>query len=50
MRHHVKGKPELVSPAAVATTAYDPLTGEELWTVHHGGMNATSRRCTASAR
>ena len=37
----VKGKPELVSPAAVATTAYDPLTGDELWVVYHGGMNVT---------
>ncbi|HVS40273.1 MAG TPA: PQQ-binding-like beta-propeller repeat protein [Gemmataceae bacterium] len=37
----VKGKPELISPAAVATTAYDPLTGDELWVVYHGGMNVT---------
>src|SRR5262245_18341643 len=36
----VKGKPQLVSPAAVGTVAYDPKTGEELWTVYHGGMNA----------
>jgi outer membrane protein assembly factor BamB len=35
----VKGKPQLISPAAVATTAYDPKTGEELWKVYHGGMN-----------
>ena len=35
----VKGKPELVSPAAVATTAFDPATGDELWVVYHGGMN-----------
>jgi outer membrane protein assembly factor BamB len=35
----VKGKPELISPAAVATTALDPLTGDELWVVYHGGMN-----------
>jgi outer membrane protein assembly factor BamB len=39
----VDGKPELVSPAAVATTAYDPLTGEQLWRVYHGGMNAAER-------
>ena len=38
----VKGKTELVSPAAVATTAYDPRTGEELWKVYHGGMNAAT--------
>ena len=37
----VKGKPELISPAAVATTAFDPLTGDELWVVYHGGMNVT---------
>ncbi len=38
----VGGKPELVSPAAMATIAYDPKTGEELWKVYHGGMNATT--------
>lgn len=36
----VDGKAQLVSPAAVGTTAYDPLTGDELWKVTHGGMNA----------
>ncbi len=36
----VGDKAQLISPAAVATTAYDPLTGDELWTVKHGGMNA----------
>jgi outer membrane protein assembly factor BamB len=35
----VNGKPQLVSPSAVATAAYDPLTGAELWRVYHGGMN-----------
>jgi outer membrane protein assembly factor BamB len=39
----VAGKPQLVSSAAVATLAYDPLTGAELWKVYHGGMNAASR-------
>jgi outer membrane protein assembly factor BamB len=39
----VDGKAQLISPAAVATTAYDPLTGEELWKVYHGGMNAACR-------
>jgi outer membrane protein assembly factor BamB len=39
----VNGRPELISPAAVATTAYDPRTGEELWRVYHGGMNAAER-------
>ena len=39
----VDGKPELISPAAAATTAYDPRTGQELWQVYHGGMNAAER-------
>jgi outer membrane protein assembly factor BamB len=37
------GRPELVSPAAVATVAYDPATGRELWKVYHGGYNAAAR-------
>jgi outer membrane protein assembly factor BamB len=37
----VKGKPELISPAAIATTAFNPLTGDVLWVVYHGGMNVT---------
>jgi outer membrane protein assembly factor BamB len=36
----VNGKPQLVSPSAFGTIAYDPQTGEELWKVTHGGMNA----------
>jgi outer membrane protein assembly factor BamB len=35
----VKGKPQLVSPAAMATIAYDPRNGDELWKVYQGGMN-----------
>jgi outer membrane protein assembly factor BamB len=38
-----KGRAALVSPAAVATIAYSPLTGDELWRVRHGGMNAAPR-------
>jgi outer membrane protein assembly factor BamB len=38
----VAGKPELISPAAMATLAYDVKTGEELWKVYHGGMNVTA--------
>jgi outer membrane protein assembly factor BamB len=38
----VKGQPQLVSSAAVATIAYEPRTGKELWKVYHGGMNAAS--------
>ena len=32
----VKGKKQIVSPAAGAVYAYDPKTGEELWRVHYG--------------
>jgi outer membrane protein assembly factor BamB len=39
----VNGKPELVSPSAAATAAYDPKTGEEIWRVVHGGMNVGLR-------
>jgi outer membrane protein assembly factor BamB len=39
----VDGKPQLVSPSAEATIAYDPATGRELWRVIHGGMNAATR-------
>ncbi len=38
----VEGRPQLVSTASTATLAYDPLTGEELWKVYHGGMNAAA--------
>lgn len=38
-----QGRWQLVSPAAVGTVAYDPLTGTELWKVHHGGYNAAAR-------
>jgi outer membrane protein assembly factor BamB len=39
--HH--GRLQVVSPAAVGTVAYDPLTGQELWKVYHGGFNAAAR-------
>jgi outer membrane protein assembly factor BamB len=39
----VDGKPQLVIPSAEATIAYEPLTGEEIWRVRHGGMNASAR-------
>ncbi|TWU05560.1 outer membrane protein assembly factor BamB family protein [Stieleria varia] len=39
----VDGVEQLVYPSAVATIAYDPKTGEELWKVYHGGMNASAR-------
>jgi outer membrane protein assembly factor BamB len=38
----VDGKPQLVSPAAMGTVAYDPRTGKEIWKVIHGGMNAAT--------
>jgi outer membrane protein assembly factor BamB len=39
----VDGKPQLIYPSAVATIAYDPTTGKELWKVYHDGMNASAR-------
>ncbi|QDU98664.1 outer membrane protein assembly factor BamB family protein [Lignipirellula cremea] len=39
----VNGSPQLVCPAAVATETLDPRTGKLLWTVFHGGMNASAR-------
>lgn len=39
----VGGKKQLVYPSAVASIAYDPQTGETLWTVYHDGMNASAR-------
>jgi outer membrane protein assembly factor BamB len=34
------GRPLLISPSAGATIAYDPLSGDEVWRVRSGGMNA----------
>lgn len=39
----IKGRPQLISPSAEATVAYDPQTGEELGRVKHTGMNAAAR-------
>jgi outer membrane protein assembly factor BamB len=39
----VNGQAQLISPSAVATIAYDPASGRELWKVYHGGMNAAAR-------
>jgi outer membrane protein assembly factor BamB len=39
----VNDRPLLVSPSAEATAAYDPKSGEEVWRVVHGGMNASQR-------
>jgi len=37
------GRELLISPFAAATIAYDPKTGDPVWTVRHGGMNAAGR-------
>ena len=40
---NIAGRPQLVSPTAVETITYDPHTGDEIWRVRHGGMNAAAR-------
>ena len=40
---HADGRDLLISPFAKATIAYNPKTGEPIWTVRHGGMNAAGR-------
>ncbi|MCX7410563.1 MAG: PQQ-binding-like beta-propeller repeat protein [Planctomycetales bacterium] len=37
------GRELLISPFAAATIAYDPKSGDPVWTVRHGGMNAAGR-------
>lgn len=37
------GRQMLISPFASATIAYDPKSGDPIWTVRHGGMNAAGR-------
>lgn len=39
----INGKAVLVYPSAVATVGYDVSNGQPLWTVYHGGMNASAR-------
>ena len=39
----IGGRPHLVCPSAEFTIAYDPMTGEELWRLKHGGMNGAAR-------
>ncbi len=36
----VDGREQLIYPSAGATIAYVPETGEEIWRINHGGMNA----------
>lgn len=38
-----QGKPMLISPFASHTIAYDPQSGDRLWSVKHGGMNTGVR-------
>jgi outer membrane protein assembly factor BamB len=38
----VDGQPQLVYPSAGATIAYEPQSGEEIWRINHGGMNASN--------
>ncbi len=38
----IGGKPQLVSPSAGATIAYEPHTGAEIWRVRQGGMNVAA--------
>jgi outer membrane protein assembly factor BamB len=35
-----KGRTQVIVPGAMATMAYEPNSGKELWRVIHGGMNA----------
>lgn len=39
----VDGQPQVVSPSATETIAYDPTDGDVIWRVRHGGMNAACR-------
>ncbi len=34
---------QLINPSAGATISYDPWTGDEIWRVNSGGMNASAR-------
>lgn len=36
-----QGRTQVVVPGAMATMAYDPFSGKELWRVIHGGANAS---------
>lgn len=37
------GRKLLISTFAMATIAYEPLAGKPIWTLRHGGMNASAR-------
>jgi len=42
----VDGRPQLISPAADRTSAYDPYTGQELWWVDYKGFSNVPRPIT----
>ncbi len=46
----VDGQRELIYPSAGATIAYEPKTGEEIWRMRHGGMNACAPPLFAAGR
>ncbi|HEX3870435.1 MAG TPA: PQQ-binding-like beta-propeller repeat protein, partial [Pirellulales bacterium] len=46
----VNGQPQLIAPSAEATIAHNPRTGEEIWHVHHGGMNVSVTPLYAEGR
>jgi outer membrane protein assembly factor BamB len=39
----VNGRKQLISQASMATIAYDPQTGEELWRIHYDGHSTAAR-------
>ena len=41
----INGQVQMVSPGAMASIAYNPRTGEELWSVRHGGMERCRPCC-----
>lgn len=46
----VDGQQQLIYPSAGATIAYEPKTGEEIWRLRHGGMNACAPPLYADGR
>jgi outer membrane protein assembly factor BamB len=39
----IDGQSLLVCPSAIATEAFDPITGKRKWIVYHSGMNVSAR-------
>ncbi len=46
----VDGRAQLVYPSAGATIAYEPQSGDEIWRVRHGGMNASATALYGNGR